>query len=544
MVKYFVIFFAFLTIAFGQTERWIYWYNGPGSYYDFANTIVYGTDGNIYAAGRCYGGDTTEYDLVVVSVTPDNIQRWTYEYQINGIGWDEAYSIVYGADGNIYLAGVTSDTTTYCDFTVISLTNTGSERWVYRYDGLTHFNDYAYSLVYGADGNLYVAGKSSEQDYQQDLTIISLNTAGSERWVYYYNGTADDDDWANSICYGEDGNIYAAGRSSDSTTRQDFTLISLTNTGSERWVYTYNGPYNDYDEANAIVYGADNNIYAAGRGYGDTSSYDFTLVSVTNSGSERWVYNYNGPGNDDDIAHALVYGADGNVYASGYSSGEQSGPDFTVLSVTANGAERWVYRYHQYGRTWDDANALVYGPDGNIYAAGYGYAQSGTTEDIVVSSLSNSGTENWLYRFSGPYNGYDEAFCITYGADGYIYTAGTSNHSLETQLDLIIISLIPTGGIEEENPINRNPQTAFHISLGTFQNQNLNYTLSQPEPATVSLALYNISGQKVLDWQVNSSEKTSHYVKNLPSVSPGVYFLKAEVSGKGYKENRKFIIMK
>jgi len=130
MVKTTVILLAFLTIAFGQTERWIYWYNGSHNYYDFAKTIAYGTDGNIYAAGRSWGGDTTGDDLVVVSVTSDNNPRWSYVYRSNGYGLDEAYSIVYGADGNIYLAGTTYDTTTYYDFTVISLTNTGSERRV------------------------------------------------------------------------------------------------------------------------------------------------------------------------------------------------------------------------------------------------------------------------------------------------------------------------------------------------------------------------------------------------------------------------------
>jgi uncharacterized delta-60 repeat protein len=491
MTKIIIILFTILAIAFCQTERWVYWYNGSYSYYDFANTIVYGADGNIYAAGRSYGGDTTGYDLVVVSVTSDNTQRWVYQYRGAGYGLDEAYSIAYGADGNIYLAGTTYDTTTVYDFTVISLTATGTERWVYKYNGPSNYEDWAYSLVYGADGNIYAVGKSCEQGYDFDFTIISLNTAGTELWVYHYNGPGDDDDWANSICYGADGNLYAAGRSNDSITRENFTLIS-----------------------------------------------------VTNSGSERWVYSYNGPGNDVDNTHSLVYGADGNVYAAGYSTGNETGPDFTVLSVASNGDERWVYRYHEYGRTWDDANALVYGTDGNIYAAGYSFGQSGTSEDIVVSSLNTTGNERWVYRYNGPRTGYDEAFCLTYGADGNIYTGGTSSHTQESQLDLIVISLNPSSGIEEEFTTSRYPQTAFRISLGTFQNQNLNYALSLPEPATVTLSLYNLSGQKIFSWQINANQGISHYVKNLPNLSIGVYIIRAEVLGKGYKENKKFIVVK
>jgi photosystem II stability/assembly factor-like uncharacterized protein len=105
----------------------------------------------------------------------------------------------------------------------------------------------------------------------------------------------------------------------------------------------------------------------------------------------------------------------------------------------------------------------------------------------------------------------------------------------------VIFRYLPDNAVEE-NPSKVNEW--FNILINTIQNKNLVYSLSLSEPATVTLSLYNISGQKVLDWQVNSSEKTSHNVKNLPSVSPGVYFLKAEVLGKAVKDNKKIIIMK
>src|SRR4030042_4694766 len=95
------------------------------------------------------------------------------------------------------------------------------------------------------------------------------------------------------------------------------TLFAQT----ERWVYKYNGSGNADDIAVSITCGDDGNIYAAGQSRGNGSGFDFTIVSLLPDGTERWVYTYNGPGNADDIAKQIVYGLDGNIYACGHSVG-------------------------------------------------------------------------------------------------------------------------------------------------------------------------------------------------------------------------------
>ncbi|MEO0101144.1 MAG: T9SS type A sorting domain-containing protein [candidate division WOR-3 bacterium] len=408
-------------LNFAQTQRWVYRYNGPGNYEDWASSLVYGQDGNIYAAGVS-GGDFT-----VISLTTSGTERWVYRF--NGPGDDRAFSLVYGADGNIYVAGYTFETSS--DFTVISLTPSGTERWIYRYNGPGSSSDMAFSLVYGGDGNIYAAGFSSSVSGHWDFTVISLTTSGTQRWVSRYNGPGSYLDYANSIVYGEDGNIYAGGVSFGYGTDRDFTVISLTPSGTERWVYRYNGPGNGWDEVFSIGYGQDGNIYAAGRTDGSGTSTDFTVISLTTSGTERWVYRYNGLGNSEDCATSLVYGADGNIYAAGISYGPIS--DFTVISLTTSGTQRWVYRYS--GSDYPDrANSIVYGQDGNIYAAGV------SGGDFTVISLTTSGTERWVYCYNGLGNGNDEASSLVYGPDGNIYAAGLSERS-NNNPDFIVISI-------------------------------------------------------------------------------------------------------
>jgi uncharacterized delta-60 repeat protein len=532
MVKITILSFGILAIGLSQTERWIYHYNGPGNLEDGANCIVYGANGNSYAAGYSTG-NSTNYDFTVISLDSLGNERWVYRY--NGIGddKDEAYAIVYGEDGNVYAAGYSGHDIA---FTVISLTTNGDERWVYRYDGpATLGADKANSIVYGSDGNLYAAGFSegTSGSIKADFVVISLSTTGDGRWVYRYNGPASNWDEAYSVVYGSDDNVYAAGVSYDSAF--DFTVISTDSAGSERWVYRYNGPDNGWDYANSIIYGADGGVYAAGWSEGIGTYADFTVIGLNSIGQRLWLYRHNGLGDYDDWANSLICGTDQGLYAAGriYNNNE----DFALISLNELGFQRWIYDYNGPGDDFDEAYALTYGADGNIYAAGVSYDAA---YDFTMIALNADGLQWWVYRYSGPSDEGGAAYSIDYGEDGNIYIAGRS-YGIGTDFDITVISLNPGSGIQE-NIVDRINQN-YILSTKTFQNQNLTYSLSLPEPATVNLSLYNLQGQKVLAWQINASQGISHHEKNLVSINPGVYYIRAEVLDKGLKVNKKFIVV-
>jgi len=421
-------------------ERWIYRYNGPASSFDYAYSIVYGNDGNIYVAGYSTGID---WDFTVISLTNGGQERWVYRYEGIGSGSNWANSIIYGGDGNIYAGGYTTGNNTDWDFTVISLTNTGQERWIYTYNGPGNNNDRTNSIVYGADGNIYATGWSIGNTFYSDLTVISLTSAGQERWVYRYNTVGNTSDYGYSIVWGIDGKIYIAGEGVTKTNLTDFTVIKLNSLGQELWVYKYNGPGRTEDRAHSIIYGSDGNIYVAGESGGTGTLYDFTIISLNSSGQKNWVYRYNGPVSGYDIPYSMVQGVDGNLYAGGYSADSGTGPDFIVISTTNSGTERWVYRYPGSGNHWEVCYSVDCGEDGNIYAGGYVY-NSGTENDLAVISFDAEGQERWVYRYNGPENLGDDASSIVYGGDGNIYAAGGS-WSSGSSTNFTVVSLDNAG---------------------------------------------------------------------------------------------------
>jgi hypothetical protein len=521
----------FVSTLFAQ-ERWVYRYNGSGNHDDEAVSIVVGSDGNLYAAGYSDEG-MTYCDFTVVSLTDSGTERWIYRY--GGVGGDVALSVVYGSDSNIYAGGYSDG-----DLTVVSLTDSGVERWVYRYEGPGSDHSGAYSIAMGLDGNLYTAGRSFGNGTSYDLVVVSLTDSGTERWVYRYDGPAGETDEAYSIVAGSDGNVYAAGRSFGNGTNCDFVVVSLTDSGTERWVYRYDGPANWTDQANSVVMGSDGNLYAAGTSYEDETHYDFTVVSLTPSGSERWVYRYNGPAGFWDKANSIVMGTDGNLYAAGSSDGIGVLDDFTVVSLNDSGAERWVYRYNSPANDHDAANSIVVGADGNLYASG-GSVGSGTSADFTVVSLTDSGTERWVYRYNGPANDDDWANSVVKGSGGQLYAAGCSEGTW-TGKDFTVVSLGPDVGAEEG--FSRPTILEFRLlqnSPNPFHHSTL-ITYSLPQVSNVTLSVYDIAG-RLVETSVNETRQPGiHQVRwNRKQNPSGVYFCR--LRAREFVETRKMVVV-
>lgn len=164
-----------VSVDTGGNERWVYTYNGPGESNDGVHDIIHGLDGNLYIAG--YGTDgVDDTDVKIISIDTKGNERWNYTYC--GVQHsDHASEIVYASDHNLYAVGASygPDYSFSKDFVVWCVDTTGQELWVYRYDGANGWVDAGVSIVYGADSNLYAAGMSQETG-TLDFTVLSLTT--------------------------------------------------------------------------------------------------------------------------------------------------------------------------------------------------------------------------------------------------------------------------------------------------------------------------------------------------------------------------------
>ncbi|MGB5422521.1 MAG: hypothetical protein WBN03_10200, partial [Desulfobacterales bacterium] len=135
------------------------------------------------------------------------------------------------------------------------------------------------------------------------------------------------------------GNVYVTGESIGSSSNADYATIKYDPGGNELWVARYNGPGNSNDQAAALVVDAAGNVYVTGKNAGEKSDHsgyytDYATIKYDPDGNELWVARYSGPGNSNAKAAALAVDAAGNVYVTGGSGG-----DYVTIKLTQIGSD-------------------------------------------------------------------------------------------------------------------------------------------------------------------------------------------------------------
>jgi len=126
--------------------------------------IVYGDDGNLYVGGE-------KSHPVVYSLATDGNLRWEYTYEA---GSGRINALATGTDGSIYAVGRCG---TFWQFFVVCLNAYGSEQWTYSPD-----TGEATSVCLDGNGGIYVAGEFYSGPDRSAL--VKLDTAGNVRWTW------------------------------------------------------------------------------------------------------------------------------------------------------------------------------------------------------------------------------------------------------------------------------------------------------------------------------------------------------------------------
>lgn len=444
MIRTFMIllFFAFNAVMVAQTTEWYYDYD-LGTSTEEGKDIVFGNDGNIYVVGIT-DGSQINYDIVVISLTQEGTERWTYIYDGSVTNSkDGANKIYYGSDDRIYVAGYNSDSQDANKFFVLCLDNAGNYVWEYQFLDVLGTYGQAFDVVLGNDGNVYACGKV---DY--DFFVVSINSSGQQNWIYRLNGDCGYmfcDDAANQLIYGEDGNLYVTGYIyNTSPTGKDLIVVSLTSGGQENWKYFYNSVDNGSDDGRDIIYGSDGNLYVMGiEGNQGHNENDILVLSVLPTGSERWTFMYDGPGEKpywSEVPYEMIQGFDGNLYIAARDGGINTDLDCCVFSLTDDGEFRWVNRYAGVYGDYDMPFSLTQTPDGNVHAAGY---FCGLIAEVGMLSVhGETGRRLWAYRYIGDSQSMDAAYGITSDPSGYVYLTGYDNENNNNN-KLFVIKLNP-----------------------------------------------------------------------------------------------------
>ena len=114
-----------------------------------------------------------------------------------------------------------------------------------------------------------------------------------------------------------------------------------------------------------------------------------------------------------------------------------------VLLLLASAAvgqvtEEWVARYNGPVNWWDDPSALAIDADGNVYVTGSSYAEWENFSDCTTIKYNSSGDQLWVARYHRPGGYDDEGSALAVDVEGNVYVTGTS-FSWYTAYDYVTI---------------------------------------------------------------------------------------------------------
>ncbi len=207
---------------------------------EYANSISTDINGNVYVAGYYDSPKLTfnngktlsnsgNWDGFIAKYNSDGVCQWAKK--IAGTDYDNSFSIITDANGNVYVAGEFSSAKLTFNNS-ITLSNSGSLdsyiakynsyglcRWAEKIAGTDYDN--SFSIITDVNGNVYVAGiflsatltfnngRILSNSGSGDGYITKYNGDGVCQWVEKIGGT--DNEYAHSIIKDVSGNVYVTG---------------------------------------------------------------------------------------------------------------------------------------------------------------------------------------------------------------------------------------------------------------------------------------------------------------------------------------------
>lgn len=548
----FILSLTACSVVYSQpVPQWVARFNGLLDSSDVAKDIAVDNAGNTYVTGSSYKLLNLFVDIVTISYDPNGNQRWRVEYSqlLN----DEGKAIVLdNTQQYVYVTGYTTNLLTLTDYVIIKYrVSDGQQMWARTYNYALLGDDQATGIAMDSQNNPVITGFSQSilltTLLPYDYATIKYDQNGNQQWAARYNGTGNNHDRAYAIIVDSSDNIIVTGESIGSGSSYDYATVKYAPNGSQQWVSRFNGTGNNEDHAYAITIDGANNVIVTGSTRTGTSpaTQNYTTVKYNPAGNQQWASSYNGPGNNEDRAYAIIVDGNDNVLVTGESMGSGTNFDYTTVKYNPAGNQQWASRYNGTGNNEDRAYAIIVDGNDNVYVTGSSRSSNfAGSEDYSTVKYTPAGTQLWNVNYDGTGNNEDRAYAIIVDTANNVYITGESRsgallgsedyltikYGADENLVQITSNNIPVkNGISQNYPNPFNPKTLINFDVASQQN--------------VKITIYNVLGNAVAV-VVNSRLNPGTYAVNWDASSfpSGVYFYR--ITAGDFTDTKKLILAK
>lgn len=420
----------------GSAELWVKRFNGPADAQDGAVAARVSPDGSkVYVAGHAHFNFADDYTTSAHEAAT-GAKIWANHYDGTAGNIDVPYAMALSPDGSrVFVTGASKGTPGEDSATVAYDALDGSQLWVARGPG--QLTDYMDSIAVSPDGSkVFVTGNSGVSSFSNYVTVAYDASTGQLLWVMHYDGPGHGQDHATSVA-ATGSAVFVTGWSyGGGSTGYDYGTVAYDpSTGSELFIRRYDNAGGS-DNAYAVAVSADGSkVAVTGTSFSDLGTYaDYATVAYDAvTGSEVWAGRYSSVGSFLDTAYALAFAPDGTaVFVTG--AADEIGPtglDYaTVAYATETGTQLWVRRYTGPGNQRDRALSIGVSPDGtSVFVTGESFV-GGSSDYVTQAYRAADGIRRWSRRYDGPAQGLDVAASLAVSPDGTrVFVTGASERS-------------------------------------------------------------------------------------------------------------------
>jgi hypothetical protein len=308
---------------------------------------------------------------------------------------------------------------------------TAAEAWVQRYHEAASSENLPLAIAVTSSGNAIATGSSRDTNFfdLKHWVTIAYSSSGAALWTNRYHGPGGFyDDQPNAVAVDATGNAFVAGVAFGiNGDNQDYVTIKYSSAGVALWTNRYNGPGNGNDGANAVVVDGSGNVIVTGLSVGLiglSSFFDYATVKYSNAGVPLWTNRYNGPANNEDQATDVAVDGSGNVFVTGISFAINGRADYATVAYSSAGAPLWTNRYNGPVSDSDDyARAVAVDSTGNVFVTGDSW--NGSEQEYATIAYSGAGVPLWTNRYHTPGSGNNFARDVAVDSNGNVFVTGS-----------------------------------------------------------------------------------------------------------------------
>ena len=236
----------------------------------------------------------------------------------------------------------------------------------------------------------------------------------------------------------------------------------------------------------------------------DGSSWDFLVAKYGPDGALIWSTRVDSPsvGAQQDWPTALALDSFGNVFVTGYSSGNPGGTDLLTAKVNSLGLQQWAVLHNGVGNPEEWGRAIAVDSAGSVFVAG---ERNSNANDFLIVKHRPGGALQWSATFDGATHGDERLFGLAVDGNGSPYVTGWSRDAVSGVSDFMTVRWSAAGSqhwaVPFDNPAPGTQEDwAYGLTLDVAGNA---YVVGESNNQFMTVK-YDSAG--VQQWRLHSAE--------------------------------------